>query len=88
MDRPTFHDYNVCSGQVYTPKEIAEIALRLRNTKKDITLIDKADKRDYSGDNFRLQKEFSIDFTPIEKGLDLTSNWLKGENIDERSFAY
>lgn len=62
--------YNICTGTTVDLLSIARKILKITGKKNHIVIATKGLKKEYSGDNRRLLKEFkSIQFTPIDKAI-------------------
>jgi len=88
---PKHHSYNVCTGEVYNYKEIADKVLRIASKELPINVITNTNGVEYSGDGSLLSKEIqNFSYTPIETAIRELYAWyeLRPEIIDKELFVY
>lgn len=74
--QPQTNIYNVCTGQVYDFKSLAEKIIRISGKKLKIMIKQKGLGREYSGDNTLLMREFpDFKFTPVDESLKRLYDW-------------
>jgi len=84
---PEYSSYNITPDDSIFLKDIALLVKEITN-KKDLSIMIAEDSMglEYSGDNSRLKKEYSIiHFTPINEGIEKLSNWYNSikDKIDK-----
>ncbi len=75
-NKPKKHVYNVCTGNTYEFKALAEKIIEISGKKLDINIKTDGIGREYSGDNSLLMSELKgFEFTPIDKSIKELYNW-------------
>lgn len=68
---PKYHEYNVCSGERHSLKEIAEIVRRQMKANNVIVLLKNGLNNEYTGSNKRLLDEIGLyQFVTLEEGIE------------------
>ena len=82
--------YNICSGNVFTCKNLAQKVKEITSKDIDIQTLDEKDKNEYSGDNSQLLSELDFKFTPIEKSIKSLYNYYNSNKkiIKKEQFQY
>ncbi len=78
--KPKRNVYNVCSGEVYNRKELAEKIVKASGKDLKIIIENEGEGREYSGDNNLLLNELGdFSFTPIDESIKALYNWYNGK---------
>lgn len=80
---PSYNVYNICTGNVYNLKTIAEKIFEVSNKNTGIIINKPEIGNEYSGDNTRLMTEMGkFEFENIDQSIEKLYNWyLKNQNI-------
>ena len=90
-NKPKNNVYNLCSGNVFDCKTLAEKIKYISSKDLDIEIIDLLKKPEYSGDNTLLLNEIKdFKFTPIDKSIESLYNYynLNKKIIKKELFQY
>jgi len=81
-NNPTYHDYNICTGNVYDLKSLSKIVFNINNKHIPIVVRKQGLGKEYSGTNSRLKSEINYVFSKIEKNIISLFKWyLKNKFI-------
>lgn len=84
---PQYHDYNVCSGQVYLRSEIAEIVQRVAGKPGGLSVPRKDPQCNFTGASSRLLAEMGpVPFTNLETGIERVYRYYS-EHRDEVDYS-
>lgn len=85
-NKPQKNVYNICTGNVYDFKTIAEKIIEISGKKLEINIKTEGLGREYSGDNSLLLKELKdFEFIPIDESIKALYGWYESnKNIIER----
>ena len=90
-NKPSENVYNVCTGQSYDYKTIAQKIVQICSKSLQIKPLLKGLGVEYSGDNSKLMNEISdFEFTSIDDGLRSMLSWFEQNktSIKEELFEY
>ena len=90
-NKPKNNVYNLCSGNVFDCKTLAEKIKYISSKDLNIEIIDSLKKPEYSGDNTLLLNEIKdFKFTPIDKSIESLYNYynLNKQIIKKELFQY
>ena len=87
---PKYKNYNICTGECYSYKDLAEKIKRVSGKDLDIVVENDTGGYEYSGDNTRFCEESGIKFQDIDDSIKKIYNWYNQNNsiIDEKLFVY
>ena len=87
---PKYKNYNICTGECYSYKDLAEKIKRVSGKDLDIVVENDTGGYEYSGDNTRFCEESGIKFQNIDDSIKKIYNWYNQNNsiIDEKLFVY
>lgn len=79
-NKPRYNSYNICTSHRVELLDIAKEVRRQLNAKVDINILKEGMNKEYTGDNSRLLNELhEFEFIPINKGIELQIEAMKGE---------
>ena len=87
---PKHKNYNICTGECYSYKDLAEKVREASGKDLDIVVENDTGGYEYSGDNTRFCEESGIKFQNIDDSIKKIYNWYSKNNniIDEKHFVY
>ena len=90
-NKPKHKVYNICSGNVYDYKTLANKILKISSKKLDIVIQKNDLKCEYSGDNSRIKSEIdNLSFTNIDDAITELYSWYNNNKsiIKKELFVY
>lgn len=68
--RPSYHDYNLCTGKPVFLTEIAEIVREISEKDLQIQILNPGENLEYTGCPKRFQKEYGLTVTGLKQGIE------------------